>query len=113
MNNSERDPGLQPERTSMSWMRTHFLSLGIGALMIRIGGSNDSLVVQLNGGVLLLATLFAIYYSRRRFKQTLDLNHAVKNKDIDTKRILAFTIALCALTCAVESIVRYWALLTL
>ncbi|WP_413283493.1 DUF202 domain-containing protein [Vibrio sp. MA40-2] len=110
MKEHERDPGLQPERTSMSWMRTHMLSLGLGALMLRIGGSNESLIVQINGAFLLLATLLGIYYSRRRFSQSLDLNHAVKNKDIDTKRILAFTIALSAFTCAIESLARYLAL---
>ncbi|RKR07622.1 uncharacterized protein DUF202 [Kushneria sinocarnis] len=57
---STRDPGLQPERTGLSWSRTAFLLLLNSALITRAGFEHhDTLLTVL--GITLLASTGAMY----------------------------------------------------
>lgn len=108
MKNNQRDPGLQPERTSMSWLRTHMLILGVGALLTRMGKHSDNLLLLINGVALLICAFIGLYYSRKRFTELLRYDEAVEERDIRAKKMLSVLIALSALIYAITSLVRYF-----
>nr|WP_086939287.1 DUF202 domain-containing protein [Thaumasiovibrio occultus] len=55
-----KDPGLQPERTQLSWFRTLLLLLGAGALVLRLGWKAQDYLLGLSG-VSLITTACVIY----------------------------------------------------
>lgn len=65
---SLRDPGLQPERTALSWHRTGWLILLNAVLAVRTAVSNDSLGLTMMAFVLLPASsaVFLLGAHRRR-----------------------------------------------
>lgn len=107
MKNGQRDPGLQPERTSMSWLRTHMLILGVGVLLTRMGKHSDNLLLLINGVVLLICALIGLYYSRKRFTQLLKYDEAVEERDIRAKKMLSVLIVISALIYATTSLTRF------
>lgn len=58
------DPGLQPERTSMSWGRTSLAYLVAAAVMLRWAPHYGAVVVGVSGGLMLVAAV--IYATQRR-----------------------------------------------
>ncbi|MGP9725220.1 DUF202 domain-containing protein [Corynebacterium sp. AOP40-9SA-29] len=58
------DPGLQPERTSMSWGRTSLAYLVAAAVMLRWAPHYGAVVVGVSGGLMLVAGV--IYATQRR-----------------------------------------------
>jgi uncharacterized membrane protein YidH (DUF202 family) len=108
MKNNERDPGLQPERTSMSWLRTHMLMFGLGALLTRVGKHGDNLLLMVNGFILLAFAFIGLYYSRKRFTQLLRYDEAVEDREIRAKKILSAVIAVSALIYAASILFRYF-----
>lgn len=53
----ERDPGLQPERTALSWQRTAFSSLILALATVRAGISHDDMMLTVLGSVSALLSL--------------------------------------------------------
>lgn len=56
----KRDPGLQPERTQLSWHRTGWSMLAPGLLCLR-GWSHTGYTLYALGGILLLSGAMAIF----------------------------------------------------
>jgi uncharacterized membrane protein YidH (DUF202 family) len=54
---SERDPGLQPERTVLAWRRTAFALLVNGILLLREAAIRGSPALTITGGVLLVCCI--------------------------------------------------------
>ncbi|SPJ32849.1 DUF202 domain-containing protein [Kushneria phyllosphaerae] len=57
---TQRDPGLQPERTALAWSRTAFVALLLSAVLLR-GGIVHHEPMLAWAGVVLLATTGALY----------------------------------------------------
>lgn len=92
-----RDPGLQPERTSMSWLRTQLLMFGTGALMFKVGMLSGSVTSQIFGVILLIFAVLYSYYIRKRFTQRFNDNTAVTLSEFHIKRLTSLLIGCAAL----------------
>lgn len=64
-----RDPGLQPERTALSWHRTAFSSLILALVTFRSGVCHQSLMLIMAGSAATLISLLLVIISLRRQRQ--------------------------------------------
>jgi len=108
MKKKKRDEGLQPERTSMSWLRTHMITFGIGILLTKIGGYNNNILIELNGAALILVAFVGLFYSRLRFTQHFKCDEAVERWEITVKIGLSFAVAFSAIVYAITSLIRFF-----
>ncbi|WP_071809124.1 DUF202 domain-containing protein [Franconibacter pulveris] len=93
-----RDPGLQPERTLLSWQRTFFSVLILALVTLRCGLSRENMLLTGAGAsfVLLSLTMTLIILLRRQAMACpVDV---VSRPARGVKRLISGTICLCALT---------------
>ena len=84
------DPGLQPERTALSWRRTALASLVVAALMLRQAaymGSEAAALAPLVGVVVLLVLALASY----RRGHSLSQGRVDPSNTIARRRVMAAT----------------------
>ncbi|EGT4373763.1 DUF202 domain-containing protein [Cronobacter malonaticus] len=95
MPGNSRDPGLQPERTSLAWVRT---LLGYGALLalaLRHAWNNAGLLIWLAlGGVAAVAGLIYVYARQRRLTALVHEDFSAPGQ---VRAKLAIALAVCAL----------------
>lgn len=91
-----KDPGMQPERTALSWSRTGLLALLVAALLGRAGTPAAS-VTEL-ALILLLAPMAGLFLYRS-FRMPLDPNG--DNDDVARRRKLLLFVSLGIATLAV------------
>lgn len=84
-----RDPGLQPERTALSWSRTGFLALLVAALLGRAGTPAASLIEL---ALILLLVPMAGLFLYRGFRMRLDPN--ADNNDVARRRKILLFVSL-------------------
>ncbi len=66
-----REPGLQPERTSMSWLRTQLLLFIIGVLIVKTSTHMNYQGLAIFGGGAILISLSVFLYVRMRFVKNI------------------------------------------
>jgi len=91
------DPGLQPERTSLSWYRTLFLILGVSMLFLRLGLVKDNLILIAASIVLLLSNLGICFYAYQR--NLMDINNVglTSYGSVVVKKLICFAIIFSAI----------------
>lgn len=91
------DPGLQPERTSLSWYRTLFLIVGVSMLFLRLGLVKDDLILIAGSVMLLLSNIGICVYAYQR--NLVDINNAKLTSygSVIVKQIICFAIIFSAL----------------
>ena len=67
----QRDPGLQPERTTLAWNRTAMLVVANAGLVLRAGIANQRRLIVILGIILLVAAAAIITFGAVRKKHLL------------------------------------------
>ena len=66
------DPGLQPQRTALSWRRTGMAFMVCGALILRSGIEHSQLALDILGLLLLLTTAAVAVFGHYRERAVLE-----------------------------------------
>jgi len=102
VNIRERDRGLQPERTTLSWLRTVFVVLINALLVARVGYSNDNHFVFFTGIGLIFFTVSIYILSLTRMKKIVFDTELTTINSIWVKRYIAFMVCFSALLIALS-----------
>lgn len=92
-----RDPGLQPERTAMSWLRTQLLLFVISALVFRIAEQNDQHWFTAISVATMLFSALSTQYVRKRFENIIVQSDLISNLELVIKKVLSFAVIILAL----------------
>ncbi|MCY1406205.1 hypothetical protein D9M71_214640 [compost metagenome] len=101
-----RDPGLQAERTALSWSRTGWAVLANALLALRTGWTNHEVPITLLAFVLLVASGAAVCHGAWRRRQLLDYQVVVAPSAIAIAA--ATVVALIACGTGVASIASHY-----
>lgn len=102
-----KEPGLQAERTSLSWLRTYLVLLGSGILALKLYKQSQSVFVGLIGMILVSYALFLSYYTQKRFNQFFLNKSIVNNKDILIKKVLSIIIMATSIGYEIYSLTEF------
>lgn len=98
----ERDPGLQPERTALSWQRTAFSSLVLALVTVRSGyHQGSSLLTSLGCASVIFAALM-IVLSRWRQQVIARDHYPVSCASRCAKRLICLSLFLNALAVVIQ-----------
>lgn len=76
------DPGLQPERTSLAWTRTHISCIVVGAICLRWSPHYGTVAVA-PALVAIMTALWIVIRQRRRYRmQSTGLSSATLEADV-------------------------------
>ncbi|MGB2079626.1 MAG: DUF202 domain-containing protein, partial [Vibrio sp.] len=88
----ERDAGLQPQRTTLSWFRTAFVIFINSILLLRIGAKESVPLVLLSGWFFLLLSIWLYYASVYRGDAILTEKTLTTAASINTKKLISTAI---------------------
>ena len=103
LNYRTRDPGLQPERTALSWHRTTFSVVILTLATARIGFSRGNLASAWLAGVAVGLTLALLVLSRSRQQQLAPGTELTTPVPVAFKRLLSLIIGLEAMSLALPA----------
>ncbi|HBX11764.1 DUF202 domain-containing protein [Leclercia adecarboxylata] len=98
------DPGLQPERTSLAWLRTLF---GYGALMVlavRHNWQQAGPLFWVALGVLALVALILWHYTRNRARMDVSLYDFSASRPVRIKFLISLAVLSLALLFAASHV---------
>lgn len=98
MKQNQEGPGLQPERTSMSWFRTVLLMIGNGLLLLLVGQRHNYSMLMIIGSIMLCCAIIITFYNKQRFTQLFSDHMTVGYHEILVKKALSAMIAIAAFT---------------
>ncbi|OHV08037.1 DUF202 domain-containing protein [Kushneria phosphatilytica] len=106
--NSTRDPGLQPERTGLSWSRTAFLLLLNSALITRAGFEHHDMLLTVVGIALLAATGAMYAWAGIRLHIITTTHQPVSPLSGWAMRLTAAVVCLAALSVCGDILYQLW-----
>jgi hypothetical protein len=98
-----RDPGLQPERTALSWHRTAFSSLILALVTIRSGVSQQDLLLTVAGGIAMMLSLLLVFISFGRQKLIVQDTELTSQNAILAKFLICSALGINALAVVLHS----------
>ncbi|MCT4708770.1 DUF202 domain-containing protein [Enterobacteriaceae bacterium H11S18] len=101
-----RDPGLQPERTALSWHRTAFSSLVLALVITRAGFSQGDIMLTVLGSLATLFSLFLVFISLRRQRVMRYDTGLTSRSAVVCKRLICLTLGLNALAITLHNVVN-------
>jgi len=101
-----RDPGLQPERTALSWHRTAFSSLVLALVTTRAGFSQGDFMLTVLGSIATLFSLFLVFISLRRQRVMRYDIELTSRKAVVSKRLICLALGLNALAITLHNVVN-------
>ena len=104
----ERDPGLQPERTALSWQRTAFSSLVLAIATVRSGyHQGSSLLTSLGCASVIFAAMMIVLSRWRQQVIILDCS-PVSRTSRCAKRLICLSLVLNALAVAIQGVLSLY-----
>ncbi|MRS92037.1 DUF202 domain-containing protein [Enterobacteriaceae bacterium RIT714] len=97
----EADPGLQPERTSLAWLRTMLGYFALIALAIKHNGYRSGLPFWVSLGVLALTAIILWRYTRSRNLMDVDRGDFVQPGVVRDKFLISLAVLSLAILFAV------------
>ncbi|EPU1044340.1 DUF202 domain-containing protein [Raoultella ornithinolytica] len=101
-----RDPGLQQERTALSWQRTTFCVLLLALAAMRGGFSRGEMAVVALGGVAAALAVVLMVVSYCRQKQAVMERELTTHASLLIKRLLSIILSLVALSLVLPALLR-------
>jgi uncharacterized membrane protein YidH (DUF202 family) len=92
-----RDPGLQPERTAMAWLRTQLVLFVISALVFRVAEQNDLHWLAMIAVFAMLFSALSTQYVRKRFENVIGEFDLIGRLELNIKKILSIAVIMLAL----------------
>ncbi|WP_191632884.1 DUF202 domain-containing protein [Pseudomonas fluorescens] len=90
-----RDPGLQAERTALSWSRTGWAVLANALLALRSGWTNHEVPITLLAFSLLFASGAAVFYGAWRRRQLLSAQASIAPPALAIAAAAVVTLIAC------------------
>jgi hypothetical protein len=99
-----RDPGLQPERTALSWHRTAFSSLILALVTVRSGFSNGDVILAVVGTFSTLFAMALVLVSLRRQWVMVRKTELISSQAIAQKRLFCMALGINAMAVTLHSL---------
>lgn len=96
----EKDAGLQPERTALSWFRTAFVVFVNSILLLRIGAKDHATLVLACGWFFLLLSIWLYYTSVFRADAMRTQKTLTTAASINIKKVISFAIIITSILLA-------------
>jgi len=97
MSDSQRDIGLQIERSSLSWLRTFLVMVIMSVLLLKVSYHDHNIMLLINAVLVLCFFGYLWRYRKKRFSMLFYHKATVKDHDATVKKGLSALIFVSAL----------------